>query len=118
MGRSSVGTGTVQEVRLLPLPMRKGDIPTLSGVRNDSVPVSEGTLPSVRRAPVRRQTEAEGKSEVGRRQSTRHSAHGMHYVLAPGWHAHVCPAVHGVIVWQAPGVLQGRGRATRIVERS
>src|ERR1035438_3744816 len=40
----------------------------------------------------------------------------MHHVLAPGWHSHVGPAVHGIIVWQTARVLQKRGRTTRTME--
>ncbi len=46
---------------------------------------------------MRLQEKSNGKA--GRRQRTRHPAHGKHRLLAPRRNAHVRPAIHGVIVW-------------------
>ena len=91
---------------------------TMSGLREDALRVSEGAVRGLRPASVCVQEEDEGEGEARRRERARHPAHGMHHVLAPGWHTHVRPAVHGVVVWQIAGVLQGRGRAAGIMERS
>src|ERR1035437_3245164 len=108
MGRRAAGTGTVQEVRLSPLPMRKAIAATMFRLRQAAVRVSERGVRGLRPASMRLQKEDEGESEACRRKRARHSAHGMHHVLAPGRHTYVRQAVHGVVIWQTAGVLQGR----------
>src|ERR1035437_4784008 len=95
------------EVWILPLPMCKAFAATVSSLRKGTVRVRERALRGLRSAPMRLREEEKGKSEACRRQGSCHPTHGMHHVLAPGWYSYVRPAVHGIVVWQTAGVLQG-----------
>ncbi len=78
------------------------------------VPPPEPTRTGTRAGPA----PAEDQSETGRRQSAHHPAHDDDQLLAPGRHADVRAAVHGDAFRQAAGVLQGRSRTARPLERS
>ena len=60
----------------------------------------------------------EDQGQAGRRQGAHHPAHDGDDVLASRRHADVGAAVHGDAVRQAAGVLQGRGRTARALERA
>ena len=60
----------------------------------------------------------EGEGEARRRQGAHHPAHDGHDLLASRRHADVRAAVHGNALRQAAGVLQGRSRTARHLERS
>ena len=64
---------------------------------------------------LRLQEECEGQAR--RRQGAHHPAHDVHDLLASRRHADVRAAVHGIAVRQAAGVLQGRSRTPRPLER-
>ena len=57
------------------------------------------------------------KVKTRRRQGADDSAHDGDQLLAPGRHAHVGPAVHGIAVRQAARVLQGRSGTASHLER-
>src|SRR6266403_2175794 len=105
MGRRAAGTGTLPEVRLLPLRMRESRAATVPCLWDASLRVPQRTLRLLWSASVR--VQKKGDSEVGRRERPCHSAHGLYRLLAPGRHTHVRSAVHGITVWQVAGVLQG-----------
>ena len=64
-----------------------------------------------------RPTPSEDQGQTRRRQGPHHPAHDVHDLLASRRHADVGAAVHGTALRQAAGVLQGRSRTARDLER-
>ncbi len=95
----ATGTGTVQEMRPVPLPVRKGSTATVFRVWQHTLRVSERAVRSLRAAPLHMQEKDEGESKTCRRERPCHSAHDVHHVLASGRYPHVRPPVYGVVVW-------------------
>ena len=80
MGWRAAGTGTMPEVQLPALPMRKATARALSRLRQAALRMRTGALPQVRPASLRLQEKSQG--ETGGRQRAHHSAHDGNQLLA------------------------------------